>query len=72
MNDVLNIAREGVVGGLGLIEVLKTANVRAGIETEQEELEAAIESARQHFLDVLRVIDDAEEDSAPNCGARNR
>ncbi|MEQ9406886.1 MAG: hypothetical protein RIK87_04135 [Fuerstiella sp.] len=45
MNDVLNIARDGIVGGLGLIEVLKTANVRAGMETEQEELEAAIESA---------------------------
>ncbi|MEQ9406905.1 MAG: hypothetical protein RIK87_04230 [Fuerstiella sp.] len=72
MNDVIKIARDGVIGALGLIEVLKTAKVQSGVEGTQAELEANIEDTRQHLLTVLEAIDSEDSGSPPNCGARNR
>lgn len=71
MNDLLNIARDGVATALGLLDAMKNVGVTPNVGTEAE-LNENIDAVREQLREVLRTIDDAEEDTAPNCGARNR
>lgn len=71
MNDLMPTARAALIEALGLLDSLKSVGVRPDTGT-REELYTGIDAVRLRLEEVIHAIDDAEGDSTPNCGARNR